>query len=161
MKIDIHNIELFRKINSKVLTIESHRSVLYTLLLLGALLLTSACGPPPTDKEVDQVVKNLVAAFKAGDVDKIMTFYGKDFYKNRDPEEWRMELTNLFKKYGKVHSVGMRNKEEDTRFSAEFYIYQFDTIHDNHKRIKHILTLIRPVNHSDRIVVVGHLIKTH
>jgi len=120
----------------------------------------TACGPPPDDTEVDKVVKNLIAAFQQGDIDKIMTFYGKDFYKNRDPEEWRRELTGLFSKYGKVHSFGMRNKEADTRFSAKFYIYQFDTIHDNHKRIKHILTLIRPVNDSDRIVVVGHLIKT-
>jgi len=136
------------------------RNALYSLLVFVALLVSTACGPPPDDKEVDQVVHNLIAAFQEGNVDKIMTFYGKDFYKNRDPEQWRRELTDLFAKYGKVHKFGMRNKEADTRFSAEFYIYQFDTIHDNNKRIKHILTLIRPVNDSGRIVVVGHLIKT-
>lgn len=137
------------------------RLALYTFLLFSGLMATIACGPPASDKEVDQVVKNLVAAFQQGDVDKIMSFYGDDFYKNRDPDQWRMELQDLFSKYGKVHTVSMRNKQADTRFSAKFYIYQFDTLHDNNKRLKHTLTLIRPVNDSGRIVVVGHLIKTH
>jgi hypothetical protein len=145
------------------MTIPMHafrRLALYSILILNGLMMTIACGPPPSDAEVDQEVKKIVAAFQQSDVDKIMSFYGKDFYKNRNPEEWRMELQDLFKKYGKTQSVSMRNKQADTRFSAKFYIYQFDTLHDNHKRIKHTLTLIRPVNNSDKIVVVGHMIKT-
>jgi hypothetical protein len=136
-------------------------NTLYTFLLTLALMLTTACSPPASDTEVDKVVEKLITAFHEGNVDKIMSFYGEEFYKNRDPDQWRMELNDLFSKYGKVQSVSMRNKQADTRFSGKFYIYQFDTLHNYNKRLKHTLTLIRPVNERDKIVVVGHMIKTH
>lgn len=137
-----------------------HRFSIYLLLLLLACLL-AACDAPTSDVEVDKQAENIIRAFQAGDVDKLMSFYTKEFYKTRTPEQWRDEVQAVFKNFGPVKSISMRNKSADTRFSGKFYIYQFDSLHDNDKRVRHTLTLIRPVDRSDSIVVVGHLIKTH
>lgn len=132
-----------------------------TGLLIVILCLISACSEPTADTEVDKRAENIILSFQAGDLDKLMTFYDKEFYVTKSPELWRAELEGIYKEYGPVKSISMRNKSADTRFSGKFYIYQFDSLHDKDKRIRHTLTLIRPVDRSGSIVIVGHLIKTH
>lgn len=130
-------------------------------LLFALLCLMIGCTTPMSDTQVDKKAESIILAFQAGDVDKLMTIYDEKFYRSRTPEQWRAELEAIYKDYGPVKSISMRNKAADTRFSGKFYIYQFDSLHDNDKRIRHTLTLIRPVDKTDTIVIAGHQIKTH
>lgn len=127
---------------------------------LCSVLFLAACTPPKSDTEVDEKAEAIMEAYRQGDVDKILTFYGEAFYKARSDTQWRTELTELFEKNGKVETLSFRNKQADTRFSGKFYIYQFDTVHTNKKRARHILTLIRHVENMAEIIVIGHQIKT-
>ena len=132
----------------------------WVVALMGIFTL-SACSPPSStsDKAVNELAQGIVVALQAGDVDKLVGYYDKNFYVTKSPKQWRAELTSLFSQHGKITNMSMRNKQADTRFSGKFYIFQFDTVHDDNKRAKHTLTIIRPVNSPEQVVIVGHHIK--
>ncbi|MDH5323920.1 MAG: hypothetical protein OEZ68_03025 [Gammaproteobacteria bacterium] len=116
----------------------------------------SACSPPQKPVKVDHLPKEYFTALHDNDMDKVMAFYSKDFFKSRPEPQWRERLGGLLQQYGPVKTVSFRSKQADTRYSGKFYIYQFDTVHDQ-KRVKHILTYVRPVD-SDEVKLVGHKI---
>lgn len=125
------------------------------LLVLGL----SACqSPVDSGPNADAIVKAYFEDFVKGDVEKLLTYYSDEFYKMYPKETWRTKLQDLFKKYGKAHSYSIATRQADTRFSGKFFIYRYDTRHDNNKRIKHIVTFLRPVDAAGTVVLVGHKI---
>lgn len=135
----------------------SHK--LFRFILVGlSIVLASACSPPQRAVKVDHLPKELFQALQDNELDKVMKYYSEDFYKSRPQEYWRDHLSKLLQQYGPVTKVSFRNKQADTRYSGKFYIYQYDTVHGT-KRIKHILTFVRPVD-SDEVKLVGHKINT-
>ena len=134
---------------------------IFWVFIVAVVLVISGCTLPSStsDKGVTEKAQAVLEALQSSDVEKIIAHYDENFYVTRSPQQWREELTALFSQHGKVARISMRNKQADTRFSGKFYIYQFDTLHDNDKRARHTLTIIRPVNEPEQVVIVGHQIK--
>ena len=133
---------------------------LFCVVLLAAL---SACSPdsvgPSFDEKVaDDLVKSYFTDFVNADVDKLVTYYSDEFLRMTPKEVWKAKLQGIFDKYGKAKSFSVASKQYDTRFSGKFYIYRYDTWHDNKKRIKHIITFRRPVDSETKLLLVGHKI---
>ena len=126
------------------------------LIWLLPIVLLSACSPPQKPVKVDHLPQEFFTALKANDLDGAMAFYSKDFFKSRPQEQWRTHLAQLLQQHGPIDKISLRNKQADTRYSGKFYIYQYDTVHGS-KRLKHILTFVRPVD-SDEVKLVGHKI---
>ncbi len=120
-------------------------------------MLVGCEGGRQSDLEVDEASKALFVAMQAKDLDKVMSFYGDDFFKTYTRAEWRQRLQSLYDTLGDITAVSFRNKEADTRYSGKFYIYQYDTIHGE-KRAKHVVTFIRPVN-KPGFYLMGHQIR--
>ena len=130
----------------------------YSLLLIFA----AGCGQQTHVSAVDPLAKEYFEALKNGDLDKALDMYSADFYKQVSREAWKEKLQRLTTELGPIKSYSFRNKQADSRFSGEFYIYQYDTIHSGangtEKRAKHTVTFIEPVNGSE-IKIAGHMIK--
>jgi len=133
------------------------------LFVVAQLLVLLSCspgssGPSVDERIVDDLVKNYFTTFVAGDVDKLLTYYSEEFLRMTPKEIWEKRLKEIFSKYGKAQSYSIAGKQVDTRFSGKFYIYRYDTWHDNKKRIKHIITFRRPVDAETKLLLVGHKI---
>jgi len=133
--------------------------------LFGVLLMLglSACspnsmGPSMDEKVADDLVKAYFTDFVNGDADKLVSYYSDEFLRMTPKEEWKAKLQGIFDKYGKAKSYSVASKQYDIRFSGKFYIYRYDTWHNNKKRIKHIMTLRRPVDSETKLLLVGHKI---
>jgi len=126
------------------------------------LTLMGGCAQQADVSAVDPLVKAYFEALKNGDLDKALNMYSDNFFKQVPREAWKEKLQRLTTELGPIKSYSFRNKQADSRFSGEFYIYQYDTIHSGpdgkEKRAKHVVTFIQPVN-SNQIKIAGHMIK--
>lgn len=128
------------------------------LLCVGLFLLPSCTPSQPEGHAVDDTAKAYFEALQSGDLEKVMTFYAEDFFKTIPREQWQERLQHLLQDQGPVQSYSLAGKQADTRYSAKFYIYQYNTQHAG-KRVQHILTFIRPVDDTSKVKLVGHGIK--
>ena len=132
------------------------------IIILFLLIFSSGCGRQTNVSAVDPLAKEYFEALKNDDLDKVLNMYSADFYKQVPREVWREKLQRLTAELGPIKSYSFRNKQADSRFSGEFYIYQYDTVHSGpngtEKRAKHTVTFIQPVS-SNEIKIAGHMIK--
>lgn len=145
---------------SMSLTYRFPRRVCTAFTIVSALfviLLFTGCVQHASESVVDPLAKQYFESLKNKDLDKVMDMYSEDFFQAMPKEAWRQKLEGLTQQLGDISAYSFRNKQADSRYSGKFYIYQYDTIH-NDKRAKHILTFIQPVD-SDEIKLVGHMIK--
>lgn len=131
-------------------------------VFFAMVLFTGGCAQQADVSAVDPLVKEYFEALKNGDLDKALSMYSDEFYKQVSRQAWKEKLQRLTKELGPIKAYSFRNKQADSRFSGEFYIYQYDTIHSaadgTEKRAKHTITFIQRVN-SDKIKIAGHMIK--
>ena len=107
---------------------------------------------------MDDTAKAYFEALKIGDSEKVMGFYADDFFTKMTREQWQQRIQTLLQEKGPVQSYSISGKQADTRYSGKFYIYRYNTKHGE-KRVQHILTFVRPVDDTDTVKLVGHLIK--
>ena len=133
---------------------------LFGIMLVLAMFACTPMDSGPSADEIiaDDLVKAYLEDFEKGDIDKLMTYYSDEFTRMIPDEEWRKHLQHIFDNYGKATSYALAGKQVDTRFSGKFYIYRYNTRHNNNKRIKHIFTFRRPVEAQTKLLLVGHKI---
>jgi len=137
--------------------------IIFSIFFLLQLILMLGCSPGGTGQSVDErIADDLVKAFfndfVSGDSDKLLSYYSEEFLRMTPKEQWQKHLQELFTKYGKAKSFSIAGRQVDTRFSGKFYIYRYDTRHNNNKRLKHIITFRRPVDAETKLLLVGHKI---
>lgn len=133
------------------------KAVLKTVLLISLLPLQLACSqglPPQMAREQAQ---NLLQTLKADGPDAALALYSDEFYNARPEEQWQRELHKLFDELGAMESFVLRKEHYDSRYSARFYLFEYQTIHARGKAWQ-ILTVINPVG-TDELKIVGHQIK--
>jgi len=131
-------------------------------VFISLLIFMAGCVQQTNVSAVDPLAKAYFEALKNGEIDKALDMYSDDFFKQVPREAWKEKLQRLTAELGPIKAYSFRNKQADSRFSGEFYIYQYDTIHSGpngkEKRAKHTVTFIQPVN-SNKIKIAGHMIK--
>ena len=131
-------------------------------VFISLLIYMAGCVQQTNVSAVDPLAKAYFEALKNGEIDKALDMYSDDFFKQVPREAWKEKLQRLTAELGPIKAYSFRNKQADSRFSGEFYIYQYDTIHSGpngkEKRAKHTVTFIQPVN-SNKIKIAGHMIK--
>lgn len=131
--------------------------VLKTILLLPLLLAVVACSQGLPPQVAEQQAQHLLQTLKDGDIDATLALYDDEFYQARPKETWRKELNTLAEELGPMESFVLRKQHYDSRYSARFYLYEYQTIHERGKAWQ-TLTLINPVG-TEELKIVGHQIK--
>lgn len=133
--------------------------ILSLILLLMGLAACSGGGgsgelPPQVRAEADA----LLQVIQKQDYAAAVALYDEGFFQNRSKESWQKELSDIMAERGPMASYEFVRSEISTRFSAVFYILEYNSIHDGNKRLRHTITLLWPVN-GDKLLLIGHKIR--
>jgi hypothetical protein len=127
------------------------------IIFFVGLLLLGGCDAPMPDLDLTPKVNELFTTLGQGNIDQAMEFYPDEFFKAFPKEYWRERLEKFNQHMGTMESFRIRTKQSDTRFSGKFFVFQLETIHQDNKKARHIVTFVLPVDGSD-VKLVGHKI---
>jgi hypothetical protein len=128
------------------------------LLVIGLAACSGDGGGASVPPEVKAKAEALLQALQKGDLDQAMAQYDEGFFQQRSREGWRQELSDLLAERGPMTGYEYVRGEVSTRYSATFYILQYNSIHQGNKRLRHIITLLWPVE-GEGLLLTGHKIR--
>lgn len=127
-----------------------------TSLLLAAVLVTSCSqGLPPAQAQAR--AESLLSALRDGKLDQAVAMYSDEFFLRQTTAQWRAELQRHQDTLGAMQSFTLRKQQYDSRYSARFYLYEFQTVHER-GRAWQTVTVINPVGTTE-LKIVGHKIR--
>jgi len=136
----------------------------WLLLTLFVMLGVTACDEDQdrannvsTNPAVEAKAAKLLSAIQRGDDEQIIKQYDEQFFASHDPQEWLAKLKSIMAERGPMKSFRLRRSQADTRFSGEFYILEYESVHNGNKRLHHLITVILPVK-GGGIELIGHKI---
>jgi hypothetical protein len=125
------------------------------VLLVIGVTACSGGGGGDVPAEVKAKAEALLQALQQGDLDQAMVQYDEGFFQQRSREAWRQTLSDLLAERGPMKSYEYVRGEVSTRYSATFYILQYNSTHQGNKRLRHIITLLWPVD-GEKLLLTGH-----
>jgi hypothetical protein len=138
------------------MTLESRGLAAGAVLAVCALLF--GCGADgPSDLEVEQFGAAFFSALQRKDFDRALTFYDKEFFRGRAPEQWKAQLQETQSRLGELTSAELKRKQADIRYSGKFYIHEYRVIYSRGVAWETV-TLFVP-NGSLEVRVFGHTTK--
>lgn len=124
--------------------------------LLAAMVLLGGCDEvrTPQVKNAEPLAQKLLNAEEHQDWDKALSCYGHAFFRNVSKESWRTYLLHINHVLGPLKSYTLESKTADTRFSGDFYIFQYHTVYA-HGDAHEIITIREPSD-KDVFHIIGH-----
>lgn len=112
-----------------------------------SLSLLSACEntPPPEKHVADKLAKDFMVALHKQDYDAAFSMVSDEFYSTRSRAEWEDYFREVASILGKNETMRLKNSLNDTRFSGQFFMYEYVTKYENGLG-KELITMIHKIN---------------
>lgn len=128
------------------------------LLVMSLAACSGDGGSTDLPPQVRAEAESLLQVIQKQDYAGAMALYDEGFFQRRLKEAWQKEVADIMAERGPMASYEFVRSEVSTRFSAVFYILEYNSIHEGNKRLRHTITLLWPVN-GDKLLLVGHKIR--
>lgn len=124
--------------------------------LLAAMVLLGGCDEVRSThvQNAEPLANKLLTAIEHQDWNTALSCYGHAFYRNIDKASWRANLLHIYHVLGPLKSYTLVSKAADTRFSGDFYIFQYHTVYA--RGDAHEIITIREPSDKDVFHVIGH-----